>query len=47
LTGDASHWLIGPEYEVLRYRLEAAHAAAEAALVEERRRVRIDEERGR
>ena len=46
LKGDATHWLTDPEYAVLRYRLEAAHAAAEAALVEARRRVRIDEERG-
>jgi hypothetical protein len=35
----------GPEYEALRLRLEAAHAAAEAALVEARRRMRIDEGR--
>ena len=34
----ATHWLTDPEYEVLRYRLEAAHAA-EAALVEAKRRV--------
>jgi hypothetical protein len=47
LKGDATHWLTDPEYEVLRYRLEAAHAAVEAALVEARRRVRLDEERGR
>jgi hypothetical protein len=46
LKADASHWLTEPEYEVLRYRLEAAHAAAEAALVEARRRVRLDEDRG-
>ncbi len=45
LKGDAIHWLTDPEYEVLRYRLEAAHAAAEATLVEARRRVRIDEGR--
>jgi hypothetical protein len=42
---DANHWLTGPEYAALRHRLEAAHAAAEAALVEARRRVRINEER--
>jgi hypothetical protein len=30
----ATEWLTDPEYEVLRYRLEAAHAAAEAVLVE-------------
>jgi hypothetical protein len=41
LKGDAAHWLIDPEYASLRYRLEAAHAAAEAALVEARRRVRL------
>jgi hypothetical protein len=44
---DATHWLTEPEYEVLRDRLKAAHAAVEAALVEARRRVRLDEERGR
>jgi hypothetical protein len=45
LKGDATHWLTDPEYAALRHRLEAAHAAAEAALVEARRRVRIDEGR--
>jgi hypothetical protein len=45
LKADATHWLTDPEYEVLRYRLEATHAAAEAALVEARRRVRLGEER--
>jgi hypothetical protein len=45
LKADATHWLTDPEYEVLPYRLEAAHAAVEAALVEARRRVRIDEGR--
>ena len=43
LKGDATHWLTGPEYAALRHRLEAAHAAAEAALVEARRRVRLNE----
>lgn len=47
LKGDATHWLTEPEYATLRHRLEAAHAAVKAALVEARRRVRIDEERGR
>jgi len=46
LKADATHWLTDPEYEVLRYRLEAAHAAAEAALVEARRRVRMNERKG-
>ncbi len=40
---DAAHWLEGPEYGTLRHRLEIVHAAAEAALVEARRRVRLDE----
>ena len=43
LKEDATHWLTDPEYEVLRHRLEAAHAEAEAALVEARRRVRMNE----
>jgi len=47
LKADTSHWLTEPEYEILRYRLEDVHAAAEAALVEARRRVRLDEDRGR
>ena len=48
MKADATHWCTDPEYEVLRYRLEpAAHAAVEAALVEARRRARLDEERGR
>jgi hypothetical protein len=33
LKADATHWLTEPEYATLRHRLEAAHAAAEAALV--------------
>jgi hypothetical protein len=47
LKGDATHWLTDPEYAVLRHRLEAAHAAAEAALIEARRRVRLNEGRER
>ncbi len=34
-----------PEHRALAHRLEAAHAAAEAALVEARRRARLDGER--
>jgi hypothetical protein len=30
LKADAHRWLEGPEYEALRLRLEATHAAAEA-----------------
>ena len=48
LKDDANHWLTDPEYTALRHGLETAHAAAAgAALVEARRRVRLDEERGR
>ena len=46
LKGDATHWLTDPEYVTLRHRLEAAHAAPEAALVEARRRVRLNEKHG-
>jgi hypothetical protein len=46
LKGDATHWLTEPEYATLRHRLETAHAAVEAALVEARRRMRLNEERG-
>ncbi len=45
--GDATHWLKGSEYATLRLRLENAHAAVEAALIEARRRVRLDEGRER
>ena len=45
LKADAHHWLTDPEYAVLHLRLENAHAAVEAALIEARRRVRINEER--
>jgi hypothetical protein len=45
LKGDTAQWLTGPEYEALRLRLELAHAAAEAAVVEARRRERLDEGR--
>ena len=43
LKADARHWLTAPEYAVLHLRLENAHAAVEAALVEARRRVRMNE----
>jgi hypothetical protein len=45
LKGDAHQWLEGPEYEAVRLRLEIAHAAVEAAVVEARRQVRLDERR--
>jgi hypothetical protein len=46
LKADAHHWLTGAAYATLRHRLENAHAAREAALVEARRRVRLDERQG-
>ena len=46
LKVDAANWLTEPEYAALRLKLEAAHAAAEAALVEARRRVRLNERQG-
>jgi hypothetical protein len=45
LKADARHWLTDPGYAVLHLRLENAHAAAEAALIEARCRVRMNEER--
>ena len=45
LKGNATHWLAAPDHGALRHRLEGPHAAAEAALVEVRRRVRLDEGR--
>jgi hypothetical protein len=47
LKADARHWLTDPEYAVLHLRLENAHAAVEAALIEARRRVRMNEGRER
>ena len=44
LKADARHWLTDPAHADLHLRLENAHAAVEAALVEARRRVRINEE---
>jgi hypothetical protein len=46
LKADATHWLTDPDYAILRHRLEAAHAATEAALVETRRRARLNEKQG-
>jgi len=43
LKADARHWLTNPEYAVLHLRLENAHAVVEAALIEARRRVRLNE----
>jgi hypothetical protein len=43
LKGEANTWLRDPDYDTLKLRLEVAHAAAEAAAVEARRRVRLNE----
>ena len=43
LKGEAMNWLDDPNYAALRLRLEAAHSAVEAAAVEARRRVRLNE----
>jgi hypothetical protein len=43
LKGEANSWLRDPDYDTLKLRLEIAHAAAEAAAVEARRRVRLNE----
>lgn len=46
LNDDANHWLTDLESAALSGRLEAAYAAAEAALVEVRKRVRLNERQG-
>jgi hypothetical protein len=43
--GGARAWLRDPNYNTLKLRLEKAHSAAEAAAVEARRRVRLNEGR--
>jgi hypothetical protein len=45
LKGEANAYLGDPKYNALRLRLESAHAAVEAAAVEARRRVRLNEGR--
>ena len=45
LKGEANAYLQDPDYDTLRLRLENAHAAVEAAAVEARRRVRLNEGR--
>jgi hypothetical protein len=47
LIGDANAYLTDLNYSTLRLRLEIAHAAVEAAMVEARRRVRLNEGRER
>jgi hypothetical protein len=45
LKGDANAYLSDPNYTTLKLRLEVAHSAVEAAAVEARRRVRLNEGR--
>ena len=45
LKREARAWLSDSNYNTLKLRLESAHAAVEAAAVEARRRVRLNEER--
>ena len=46
LKADARRWLTDPEHDAdLHLRLGNAHAAVEAALIEARRRLRMNEER--
>ena len=45
MKDEALKQLYSPEYDALRLRLEVAHSAVEAAAVEARRRVRLNEER--
>ena len=45
LKGEANAYQSDPNYNALRLRLENAHAAVEAATVEARRRVRLNEGR--
>jgi hypothetical protein len=47
LKGEANAWLSDESYDALRHHLENAHAALEAATVEARRRVRLNEGRPR
>ena len=47
LKCDANHWLEDPEYASLKQRLKAAHAAVEVALIEARRRMRLNDGRER
>jgi hypothetical protein len=43
LKGEANSWLRDPDYDALKLRLEVAHSATEAAAVEARRRMRLNE----
>ena len=43
LKGEADSWLRDSNYNTLKLRLESAHSAVESAVVEARRRVRLNE----
>jgi hypothetical protein len=43
LKGEANAWLRDSNYNTLKLRVESAHAATEAAAVEARRRMRLNE----
>jgi hypothetical protein len=45
LKGEANSWLRDPNHKTLMLRLEGAHSAVEAATIEARRRVRLNEGR--
>ena len=45
LKGDANAYLSNPNYDRLKLRLENALSAVEAATIEARRRVRLNEDR--
>ncbi len=45
LKGGANAYLSDPSYDTLKHRLERAHSALEAAAVEARRRMRLNEGR--
>jgi hypothetical protein len=45
LKGEANAWLSDSNYNTLKLRLEMSHSATEAAAVEARRRVRLNEGR--
>ena len=45
LKADARAYLSDPNYTTLKHRLENAHSSVEAAAVEARRRVRLNEAR--
>jgi hypothetical protein len=47
LKGEAYAWMSDERHDALRHRLEDAHASVEAAAVEARRRVRLNEGGGR